>query len=206
MKRIAIMLSCVAWLLGAAATAEAGTIFVDESHTSGANIIFTGATGDLSGCDGFENCNPMYIFAPSGSNSAVFHSALGNMTAPFTGFAVGSVNLTEPEGNVSDIINWATTWINTNDNVVAIGWYSLDNFSGGCTPDATTACIAETGLPQNIFTVDYYSGTNGSGSILRTDTFIFQSETPTSVPEPLSTALFGAGLVALVASSRRKRK
>ena len=79
------------------------------------------------------------------------------------------------------------------------------SLAGVCTLNASN-CIPENGAPQDVpGTIKWWSGPNGTGTLLRTDEVEIASDV-SEVPEPSSLMLFGSGLAIAGGFLRRRRR
>jgi hypothetical protein len=165
--------------------------------------------GTLTNTNGFSSALPFALQSdpgPGGLASVLTYSLLGP-----PGLTAGDVLINEPGGGLGDIVRFNPTETCAGGMVGCLVFYSeappLDSLADTLTPPSSlysnTITLTEDAIGQLIYTPTtgepgFVSGAAGP--------VIYDFISDSSVPEPASLTIFGAGLALLVGLRRRPRR
>jgi hypothetical protein len=230
-RKIGLLLGAVAAAVcGASAHATPISVTVKTGFTNGVGFqtlpSVTPFTGDIASAT-FQYSGPINF-----SNAAAQNNGpTGDLNSDFFGANAAGISVFVGSGSVASVANFATqtTFLASSGSASNYQYGSLYSFDLGILPVNTTliithddgASVFQNGvqvgttvagpttvttdtvtLTDTADTVVWYSRQNGTPSILELSS-IQPTQTTAAVPEPMSIALLGAGLVSLGAFRRR---
>jgi hypothetical protein len=191
-KLVVLATLLVLCLTLSAQSAEATTVLISDTT----DVVTV--TGAVFNCIG-ESCT-IKLIPPAGAHSLTttlpnpFHLAEAPATATSGTFQASDELNTNGLGLTNGVSSCPTT---TN---LSCTLQFISDPSSSMDPHLTTPCqvntsncIPETGAPQDVGTINWYSSTNGTGTPLEIDTVQMASDA--AEPEPATLILFGSGFV-----------